>query len=199
MDTLTEIDSTGLAAAKALDLAFAYSRRNSLRLRNYADILYARILESFHPHKDKILEQLLTAAATPDAIIKAKIWDYSVTYRASYSVPANVEEMEDFSRRGYHTVVFDDDRPMSVDAIFRNTDLCWRLAFTFGSKFRVTFVREFTKMISSEYSSYNIGVYVHYHPNGLMPYAEEKLIRAYKGVCDRPLHVGTDVYMTPRY
>jgi hypothetical protein len=198
MDTLTEIDSTGLAAAKALDLAFAYAKRNRATFRDYADILYTHILEFFHPHKDKILEQLVTAAATPGAPIKTKIWAYSVTYRTDGEV-AQISDMVDFSKRGCHTVLFDNDRPMSVDAIFRNSDLCWRLAFTFGSKFRVTFVREFTKMISSEYSSYNIGVYVHYHPNGLLPYAEEKLIAAYKGVCDRPLHVGTGVYMTPRF
>lgn len=199
MDILNEIDNTGLAAAKALDLTFAYSRRNSLRLRNFADLLYARILDFIHPHKNTILEQLITAAATPDAPIKTKIWDYSVTYRSSYDVPANVDEMIQHTNRGNHTVIFDDGFPMSVDAIFRKTDLDWRLAFTFGSKFRVSVAREFTKAISADYTSYSIAVYLHYHPNGLLPDSEEKMIRAYKGVCDRQLHVGKDVNLLGRY
>lgn len=198
MDTLLEIDSTGLAAAKALDLARASAERKRLTFRNYADLLYPRIFDFFHPHRDLIFKQLETAAATPHAPIKTRIWDYSVTRRVDGGV-ARAIDMEDFSKRGHHTVIFDSGHPMSVDAIFRNSDITWRLAFTFGSKFRVTFVQEQTKLISDEYCSYRVGIYVHYHPDGLMPHAEERLIRAYKDVCDRDLYTNGDSYMTGRY
>lgn len=198
MDALSEIDNTGLATSKVLDLSLAYAKRNRAIFRNYADILYPRILDSFHPHKDRIFKQLENAASTPNVPIRARIWDYSVTYRVDGGT-ADAVDMQDFSNRGHHTVIFDMGHPMSVDAIFRNSDIAWRLAFTFGSKFRVTFVQEETKLISEQYCSYKIGVYVNYHPNGLLPHAEERLIRAYKDVCDRQLYTGDIVYMTSRY
>jgi len=198
MDTLSLIDSTGLAASKALDLSLAYAKRNRATFRNYADLLYPRIFDFFHPHKDLILKQLENAAATPNAPIKTRIWDYSVTYRVDGGV-AHASDMADFSRRGHHTVIFDEGLPISVDAIFRNSDIAWRLAFTFGSKFRVTFVQEQTKLVSDQYCSYKIGVYVHYYPDGLLPHAEECMIRAYKDVCDRDLYTSNSSYMTSRY
>lgn len=199
MNTLAEIDATGLAAAKAADLDNAYALRTATLYRNYADMLYTRILDSFYPNKETILNQLEKAASTPNAPIKTKIWDYSVTYRVDGNA-ALAEDMQDFTKRVLHTVLFDDGRPLSVDAIFRNSDLAWRIAFTFGSKFRVTVDREFTKMVSEDYMSYQMGVYVHYHPNGLLPYAEEKLIAAYNGVSGRVLYAGTGAhYMEGHY
>lgn len=198
MDILSEIDSTGLAAAKALDLAVAYSSRTRACFRNYADILYARILDDVHPRRHKILQDLEVAVADAGACMSVKIWDYSITY------PTNGEKLSvfdamDASARGHHTVVFDNGKPLSVDAIFRNTDLDWRLAYTFGSKFRVRLTREDTKMISEKYTSYRIGVYLVYSPYGLAEYEEQKLIAAYKDVCDRQLHAGKNVSMTARY
>lgn len=198
MDTLSEIDSTGLAAAKALDLAFAYAKRNRATFRDYADLLYPRIFDFFYPHKDLIFKQLEKAASTPKTPIRTRIWDYSVTYRVDGGV-AQISDMQDFSQRGHHTVIFDNGRPMSVDAIFRNSDISWRIASAFGSKFRVTFVQEETKVISSQYCSYKVGVYINYHPNGLLPYAEEKLIAAYKDMSGREVYQGDVVYMTARY
>jgi len=198
MDTLAEIDATGLAAAKAAALDNAYSQRTAAVYRNYADILYSRILDYIHPHKDKILDRLITAASVPNAPIKTKIWDYAVTHRVDGNV-AQVSDMKSFSNRGNHTVLSDDGRLMSVDMIFRKSDIAWRLAFTFGSKYRVTFVQEHTKFLSGEYCSYQIAVYLHYHPDGLLPSAEESLIAAYNGVSGRVLHVGESVFMTPRY
>lgn len=199
MDILSEIDNTGLAGAKSVDLKNAYDQRNQITLRNYADLLYIRILNDFYTRKDDILKQLEQQARTPGALMRVKLWDYSVTYRTSYETPANVGEMADFTDRGHHTVMFDDGRPMSVDAIFRNTDLAWRLAFTFGSKFRVTYAREDTKAISSEYSSYRIGVYVQYYPKGLPDYFKKCMIDAYTKVQDRSLYLGKNSYMTARF
>lgn len=198
MDILLEIDATGLAAAKALDLAHAYSQRNRATFRKYADILYAHILDTIHPRKKQILDELETEVGTAGAVMRARLWDYSVTYPTDGN-PLSALDAVECSNRGNHTVVFDDGKPMSVDAIFRNTDLAWRLAFTFGSKFRVSFVREDTKLVSGTYSSYRIAVYLHYEPHGIGEYGEQKMIEAYKAVCDRQLHVGTNVYMTARF
>lgn len=198
MDILSEIDSTGLAAAKAVSLVLAHSSRKRITFRNYADLLYARILDDFYPARAHLMKELETAVATPGALMRVKLWDYSVTYPTNGD-RLSVFDAVDASARGHHTVVFDDGRPMSVDAIFRNTDLNWRLAFTFGSQFRVTVSREDTKAISADYSSYRIGVYLHYCPHGLKDYEEKKLIAAYKGVCDRELYVGKNSFMTARF
>lgn len=198
MDILNEIDSTGLAAAKAVSLVLAHSSRKRITFRNYADILYARILNDFFPRREQILEELEKNVATSGALMTARIWDYSVTYPTNGD-KLSVFDAVDASARGHHTVVFDDGRPMSVDAIFRNTDLVWRLAFTFGTKFRVKLMREDTKAISADYSSYRIGVYLYYSPYGLADYEEKKLIAAYTGVCDRQLHTGKNAYMTARF
>lgn len=198
METLAEIDATGFAAAKVVDLASAVATRNTTKFRNYADILYTIILADIHPRKNAILAELVSAVAVPGMPMKAKLWDYSVTYPYLGHV-SQVADMVRFSNHlGHHTAVFDNGEPLSVDAIFRNTDLSWRLAFTFGSKFRVSVVQEETKFVSSEYSGYRMSVYLNYYPEGLHPYAEERLVRAYKDVCDRQLHVGKNVYMTSR-
>ena len=197
MDTLSEIDATGFAAAKALDLAFAYARRNRANFRNYADLLYARILEFIHPHKNKILEQMITAVETPGSVMRVKIWDYSVTYPTDGNRLPVYDAIES-SKKGNHTVLFDDEKPMSVDAIFRNSDLRWRIACTFGTKFRVSCVQEDTKAVSQDYSSYRIGVYLHYHPEGLDMYSEKCMVDAYKAVCDRQLYANENSYMPPR-
>ena len=199
MDILSEIDNAGFADAKSADLKKAYKERNQITLRNYADLLYMRILNDFYPRKDDILTQLEQLARTPGALMRVKMWDYCVTYRDAYHLPANVGEMIDFTERGYHTVVFDDGRPMSVDAIFRNTDLAWRLAFTFGSKFRVVYLRDEVRALSADYSSYRIGVYVQYYPKGLPEYFKTRMIDAYTKVRDRSLHLGKDSYVRGRF
>jgi hypothetical protein len=197
MDILAEIDQTGIGSAKGLELAIASSKRNTLKLRNYADILYVRIFEDVFPHRNNHLENLKKAIEDPNAPMRVRIWDYSVTYRVDGN-SSQAEDMPSFSERGHHTVLFDNGKPISVDTIFHNTDLAWRLAFTYGSKYRVSLVREDLKATNGEYDSYRIGVYLHYHPNGLLPYAEEQMIRAYKGVCDRQLYVGDCTEMTGR-
>lgn len=197
MDILAEIDDTGFAAAKVADLESAANTRRLIDLRNYADILYANIVEETHARKDALLSELISAVADPDKIMKVKLWDYSVAYpyAGHVSLPA---DMVRFSNLGHHTVVFDNGRPLSIDAIFRKTDLSWRLAATFGSKFRVSVIQEDTTFVSSQYTGYRMGVYLSYYPEGLPEYARERLVNAYKGMCERELHVGECVYMTSR-
>ncbi len=199
MDLLSELDTTGLASGNALDLKQAYSQRNRNLLRNYADILYARILGDVMYRKDFLLDKLTNNVSTPNAPMRVKIWDYSVTHPSVFELPRDTNAMVDFSNRGHHTVVFDDGRPMSVDTIFRKTDLAWRLAFTFGSKFYVTYLREDMKAFSQDYSSYRIGVYLYYYPQGLPSYHEKRLITAYTEARDRKLYAGTNVSMTARF
>lgn len=197
MNTLIEIDSTGFAAAKAAHLNSAAATRRLAKFRNYADILYAHILDDIHPRKDVLLSELISDVADPEKPMKVKLWDYSVAYPYLGHI-SQASDMIRFSNLGHHTVVFDNGSPLSVDAIFRKTDLAWRLAFTFGSKFRVTVIQEETKFVSSEYTGYRMGVYLSYYPDGLHPHAEDSLIRAYKDVCGRQLHAGECVYMTSR-
>jgi hypothetical protein len=192
---LAEIDLSGIAWEKAGRLGMANYERKKVILRNYADILYTFILDSIRYLKDFLLEELEKAIKNPDLPMRVKIWDYSVTHRTDGGTACK-RDMADFSNRGHHTVVFDNGKPVSVDILFRKTDICWRLAFTFGSHYSVTFVQDDIKAVTDEYSSYRISVYLNYHPNFRQT---KELLSAYKDATGRRLYMGKDVCMTARF
>ena len=194
MDLLYEIELNGLAANHLADLNTAVRERSKDVLQTYADVLYAHILDSVCPQKDHIMTQLVDHMRTgrKDGVL---LWSYSNTYHSHLSR----ERMSQLSELGDHTVVFNNGRPMCVDRIVQNTDLLLRLACTFGSKFRVKRVRGNLKRISSDQETYEFELRLQYIGEGLTETQSKRLLKAYNDMVSRPLRVGRNVRVTPRY
>jgi len=192
-DLLEEISNTGLAANKLNDLALASHERNTRTLRNYADLLYDSILNEMLPRRDQILEELEDAIRNgrPQEV---KLWTYSVTYHTGL----DRETMADLAASGHHTVIFDDERPMSVDRIVQHTDILWRLAFTFGTHFRVTRRRGYLRACGEDREGYEMELWLEY-VSDLTEDEANSLVAAYKSMRNRPMYQGSFVRMTARF
>lgn len=194
MELLSEIDNTGWAANAMAGLDTAARERSQLVLRNYADILYDFILNEVHHKKDYLLNKLREniAEGTKGGVL---LWSYRNTF---HDRMLDSYEMSRLSEEGFHTVIFDGGVPMCVDRIVQNSDILWRLAFTFGSRFRVKRVYGAELHRSAERTTFEFELRLEFVPEGLNEFEEKKLIDAYKGVANRQMYSSGDAMMTAR-
>jgi hypothetical protein len=193
MDLLAEINDCGFAANHMEELDAACAEHRITTFRNYADLLYVEILKTLEILRNNVLTQLKENARKG---IKGgvRIWSYHTCHHQGIDRAI----IAGLSERGLHTVLFDDGVPMSVDRIVQNSDVLWRLAFTFGSRFRVKRVRSLLRCVNYEYECHEYELRVEFVPEGLQAYENEKLVNAYVGVTGRELHEGKNVHMTSR-
>lgn len=194
MDLLADINASGLAANYLERLDEAANEYKARVFRNYADLLYDTILNAMHPRRADLMTELENNLRNG---IKSGVtlWSYTTTHHQGLSS----DKMNELSAIGLHTVVFDDEVPMSVDRIVQNSDLVWRLAYTFGTRFRVRRVRCALRSISEDYSAYEYELRMEFVPEGLSEWEVAKLTDTYKACLNRPFHVGRNVHLSPRY
>ena len=194
MDLLAEINDTGLAVNSLPALDAAAEEYKARVFRNYADLLYDTILNTMHPKRASLMKEL-EDNLREGVKMGVTLWSYTTTHHQGLSS----DKMNELSAIGLHTVVFDDEVPMSVDRIVQNSDLLWRLAYTFGTRFRVKRVRCGLRSLSEGFSSYEYELRMEFVPEGLAAWEIAKLTDAYKANLNRPFHVGRDVHVSPRY
>jgi hypothetical protein len=146
-----------------------------------------------HPQRNNLLENLETNIREGRKG-GVKLWSYSVTFHEGL----DSSTMTGLSEVGQHTVVFDDDAPMSVDRIVQNTDLRWRLAFTFGANFRVSRRYGSLRVYGEDRNCYEMELWLEYVEN-LAEHEIKSLLSAYRGVMNRPLYQSKEFRMSPRY